>query len=597
LIDQFLAPIKEPAAVQEVSVSDTPKTIEDIRNRTTDYVEPSAMTKLGKIPLGYLQSVEGGLQNSVDTMRSGAVDFFGGKAPIGGIAKMGLGAISYPMAPVTGAIHQFVEKPVTELTGSPDIGQRAGLVVGSGLPIIPAAKAISNRMPTNAALNAITSSVSAAELAEGLQRLKSNPRLSVMDVFPSVRQMGQKLITTEGTHQNKFEKFVNERIGSRKEAIEDIYHETTGKPPNVLLKLNQLASDIKDVGKEINPILDSANPVDMSGVIRNIDAKLKPGITSIISTGEPLPLGDIEKPLANLRKFLTDDKSVRTDANSLHQFQSALRTKAEDLAKSTNGQDRQLAYALRNVRNDIVNAIDAAAPGYKGKLAKYRDANDVNNAFDKGYGVTKNRAGEWDDRPEFWEQWIKGASKQELEASREGARVAFNDALNGTRFAGRKGMEIPETPFNREKLEMLFGKKEVNEMASRLRDERDIADVNQKLIGNSQTAMRTKADSKVDLPERKESGLTTGLAGAVEAAGMLSTGYPGASAAVLVPKAAGWMKHKFVDLPLAMKKNDKLTDLLTATGEDRDALIQLLEASLPRAKLSIGQKARLAIGP
>src|SRR5690606_37320513 len=174
-------------------------------------------------------------------------------------------------------------------------------------------------------------------------------------------------------------------------------------------------------------------------------------------------------------------------------FQSALRAKAEDLLSSANGQDRQRGYAMMNVRNQVVDAIDAAGetPGSsKAALAKYRDVNDVNDAFKKGQLVTRNRLGNLDDNPAYWEEWISKATPAELEAAREGARLAVAHQMSSIPNAARKGMTIPEIEFNSEKLKLLFGKEEVEKMAKALADEKKIADTNSKLFQNSQTAMR-----------------------------------------------------------------------------------------------------------
>lgn len=602
IFDRFKVPtIKQPAPIRELS---GPEQMLQSQEQGTFGKNNQPDASILRLPIdlgqGWLKSTGEHAANAVEGVKSGLSDIGTGRLATG-VGKLGLGMIGYPLSPITGGLHEFVGKPAAKIGGQ-EFGDKAELLAGSSLPVGVSTRLIQKALPTNQAIRAITSSVAPADLAEGINRLKSNPRLSVMDVFPSVKQMGQKLILTEGTHQNKFTKFIEDRIGSRKGAVEDVFHDTVGAPPNVLLKLNQLKANIKDVGKEINPIVDSAGPVDMSGVISNIDAKLKPGITSIISAGEPLPLGDINKKLSYLRDFLTNDKSVRTDANSLHQFQSSIRTAAEDYANSPNPQDRQLGYALHNVRNDIVNAIDKAAPGYKEKLGRYREENQIQEAFDKGYSLTKNRPGQWDDRPEFWDEWVKNASKEEREAAKEGARVAFDDTVNGTRHAGRKGMDIPETPFNQEKIGLLFGKKEANDMASRLRDERDISKNNSDMIGNSQTAMRTKSNSKIfdqtEEAKKKNTSTTAQLALLAEAAGEYISGgaVPGLGALVMAPKAISFAKTKFIDTPLGHAKNNRLTDLLTSTGEDRNALIQMLESNLPQAKLSLSQKAKLLTG-
>lgn len=582
------APIREDTG--------TPRTIEDITGRAN---KPEYQPSPSLPTSGYMRSVGEAGAAALDQARTGLSNIGEGK-PATGVGQIGLGAISFPLAVVTGGIHEFVGKPATALGGS-QFGDKAEMLAGAAVPLGLGGRAIAKRLPTNTALDAITSSVAPAELAEGLQRLKSNPNLSVMDVFPSVKQMGQKLVLTEGMHQNKFAKFIEDRIGGRKNAIEEIYKDTMGAPPDVLLKLNQLKSNIKAAGKEINPIIATANPVDVSGVIANIDAKLKPGVTSKITAGEPLPLSDTKKELALVRKYLTNDKSNRIDASTLHDFQSAIRATADNLMNSGKGSDRSQGYHLMSARNDLVNAIEEAAPGYKAKLAGYRDEYQVQDAFNKGYLITKNRPGVWDDRPEFWQEWVKGASKEEREAAREGARVAFNDVVNGTRFAGRKGMDIPEVPFNREKIEMLFGKKQTDEMASRLRDERGISETNSDILKGSQTAMRNKSNSNVTDPNEikfkglHEMALPAAIAEAASVAGLGN--YPGVATMALTGGSIA--KRLTFDKGVrqyARAKNDRLTDLLTATGSERDELIKMLEASLPQAKLTSGQKLRLMIG-
>lgn len=598
-VEQAVTPITEENRVIAPPRSGYTEEQSQAQLRQPAYKEPSLASKAGSaamaLPTEYAGNVAKNYKSGVETAMSGLQDI-GQNNPATGVGKVGLGALGAVASPITG-VFSTIGDEATKITGSRQIGDKVELIAGAGLPVAKAGQAVKATMPTNKAISAIVDTIGKENLAPVIQELKSNERLSLMDVVPATRQMAQKLITNEGPHQNKFEKFVQERIATGKGATAEIYDTTMGVPVNIVEKLDKFKKDARAVGKkEIEPALKGSGFVDVSGVINNIDAKLKPGVNSIITAGEPLALGDIEKPLAAVRKFIMDDKSVRTDPKSLHQFQSALRAKADDLLNSQSGQDRQQGHALMKVRNDIVEAIDKASGGtYKPALAKYKDEMDIQNAFNMGQLVTRNKLGRLEDSPEFWNKWVKGASKEELEAAREGARLAVQHQIGGFKAGARKGQDIVESEFNREKLTALFGKEEVDQMAKLLKDERNIAITNSKLIDNSQTAMRMKADSRVDLPVERGSGLGAIVAPIAELAVASATGYPGASGVVLASQLGSKLKHK-ASTSLAKRRNVAVTDLLTAVGEDRAELIRILESHIPQApKLSLANRLKLSL--
>jgi hypothetical protein len=551
------------------------------------------------IPVDYGETVKKKFKEGTDLYSQGFEDIRSTGGTAQGLAKIGLGGLSAAISPYSALIEEGVEKPLTKLTGSKEFGEKAGLLLGSGLPVAKTGQAAVAAVPTNKAVKAIVDTIGKDNLPTVIQELKSNDRLSVMDIVPATRQMSQKLITTEGTHQNKFERFVRDRMESGKAATSDIYDASMGVPVNIVEKVDSLKKAARDVGKnEIEPAIAGSGFVDISNVINNIDSKLKPGVNSVITAGQPLPLGDVEKTLSSVRKFIMDENSVRTDPKGLHDLQASIRAEADNLLNSQTPLDRKQGHALMKVRNDIVDAIDKASGGkYKPALAKYKDEMEIQNAFQMGQLVTRNKLGRLEDSPEFWDKWVKGASKEELEAAREGARLAVQHQIEGFKAGARKGQDIVESEFNKEKLSALFGKDEIERMTKRLKDERNIAITNQQLIGNSQTAMRMKADKRVDLPVEKPAGLGPFLAPAAEIAVSGMSGIPGAGIAVLGAQLANKGKYKYVDLPLAEKKNERITDLLTATGPKRDELIKILESHVPKPKQSMLRNFALPVLP
>ena len=499
-----------------------------------------------------------------------------------------------PVLPTIEAGREQVEK----LTGNKEFADRAELVATSGLPIAKTAKAITATMPSSRAVKTLVDAIGPERIPEVIERLKSNPRLTLMDVDPNVQVINQGLAAKPGDPRNILDKVVKGRTDTKLDTVTGAIDEAMGVPVNVLNKVESLKSQIRATGKEINPIIDTAGPVDISPVIASIDAKLKPGVNSVITMGDPLPLGDIEKNLVPVRKYLSDNKSNRTDAKSLHAFQSSLRTKAEDLLSSSSGQERQLGKALMDVRNQIVNAIDASTQGaYKPALSKYRDINDVENAFKKGQLITKNRLGNLEDDPSYWEKWIKQATTAELDAAKEGARLTVAQQMGAVTNAARKGIDIPQIDFNKEKLKLLFGKEEVEKMAKTLADEKLIADTNSRLFQNSQTAMRLLgADATKVRPDYEPKFTRYALPLALEAGNYMSGSGAygiGTLAGMAYPYARG--KITKIGHNLDRKTNIEITNLSSSVGEAREALIQALQNHIPNVKLSARQKSMLAL--
>jgi hypothetical protein len=262
-----------------------------------------------------------------------------------------------------------------------------------------------------------------------------------------------------------------------------------------------------------------------------------------------------------------------------------------------------------DVRNQVVNAIDVASPQikqadgtsigtYKSALAKYRDANDIEDAFKKGGLVTKNRLGNLEDDPSYWDKWIKQASPQELEAAREGARLAIAQQMGAVTNAARKGIDIPQVEFNREKLKLLFGEKEVETMFKKLMDEKAIADTNSKLFQNSQTAMRLLGADATKVRPDYEPGFTrTILPVALEAGSSYLSGGsilgPGLAAGILYPMARG--KITKIGQNLDRKTNVEITNLASSVGEAREDLIKALQSHIPAGKLTMKQRLQLSL--
>jgi hypothetical protein len=558
-----------------------------------------------ELPVDIFNAIRENAAGGVGTVRQGAEDFMKGR-PASAVGNIGLGALQTLISPATGAVQETVTKPLSNITGNRQVGE----IVGGALPVSKIISTARAAMPSKKALSNFVDAIGMENLPTVIKELKSNPRLSPMDVSTGVQQVTQKLAVTPGGHQNYLADVVKQRTGSAKGAVGEALDTTMGAPVDVLEKLTSMKDAARKVGQQhIAPSIIGAKPVDPTPVIAHIDNILTPGVNSVISKGTNLPTTEIKQQLAEVRKLLTDGKSLRTDADTLHDFQSALRKEADTLMSSPDGAAKRTGAMLMEVRGKLVDAIDAASPKvngagtYKPSLAKYADEMQIDNAFDKGTEILRNRSTKYDDRPEFWAAWKKQAKPAEIEAAKEGASVAVDNQIRGMRNAvGQKGTEIPQVEFNKDKLSILFGDKEIEAMSKKLQHERQIADTNKKLFEGSQTGARMTNDARV--AQRTDKDIFSGggwIAPAVgEGLSLASgSGLPGLVTGTMV--AANYGKRHLVNPvlnKLADKQNLEFSRLASATGPDREELIKKLsDLVAPVPKLSVMQKAKSVLKP
>lgn len=412
-----------------------------------------------------------------------------------GVGKAALGTLGVPLSLVTGPVKSG-ENLLRDITGNPDFASKAALMFPLNVGGPAVRTAAHNVHPTTKAADFIAGKVGPENMPNFLSRLESNPRLRPIDVNDQVRMSGQGLVA--GEHSPMASRTLTESMRSSaagaRDAVKGTYNETMGAPPDAWEELTRLQNKAKSVGQaKIAPPLIIAKPVDTSAVISDIDKALNPTAVRMTpgTTITPTPL---QQELTGIRqKLASGDKEVLTDADRLHDIQSELRRRAEDLKSSGSGSDRVLGRELMDYRNKLVDAIDKSAPGYKDGLKAYRDQKDIERAFQMGQDLLVNSK-DPKTAPGFLKDWMasKNRTPEELEAARTGARQAIEQKMGSIKQSGldpaRSGTDVPQIEFNRQKIEHLFGKENTEKMFKHLMDERDIALTNNRGLGNSKTA-------------------------------------------------------------------------------------------------------------
>lgn len=272
--------------------------------------------------------------------------------PASGIGHVGLGVAS-GLLNLTGipATLEGIKKLGGKISGNPKAADIAVDIAFSGLPIMKAAKiTAAHLIPSHRAVDAIVSNVGPENLAEGLQRMRDNPRLAPADVFPAVKSMTQGLATEVGPAQTILTKAVENRKSGAKNSVEQAFNETMGAPVNVLDKINSMKAKAKETGDTlINPVVEKSGPADITSVIKHIDnaiADTPIGAATLkaLKAGEPppaLPLSPTQERLYKIRQSLrgdwTDKDQMFLDVKGeqgLHRIQKDLRYEAQTLLES-----------------------------------------------------------------------------------------------------------------------------------------------------------------------------------------------------------------------------------------------------------------------
>jgi len=530
-------------------------------------------------PANTFNSIVEDAKSGISTIGEGASDIFKNKSA-SGVGKIALGALSTVVSPVTGASKELIAKPVAELTGNKKAGEIAEIVSTGGLPLAKATKATIAALPKNKALSTLIESIGPENAGAVAKAMRENSRLTPADLSPKVLQDTQHLFANDGPQINYLKNASDARMASRKSTIEDAYDASAGTPVNVVTKLNELAAASKKVGNDlINPVIEKAGRVSLSNTLSEIDTLLNPAKFKV---GDSVPLTEVKKELQNIQKQLRSSKEY--EASELHSFQSKLRTTAQDLLKSADGGKRQLGQALMEVRNNVVTDIDNVAPGYKKGLSSYRDEMHIADAFRDGYSGVFSNSKKMENRPEFTEAWFNKLTDAEKEAAREGARTAIGTEIGVAKNGALSGEALARSDFNKEKLEILFGKDEAAKLIKALDDERTIANTHNKIIEGSQTAMRAASKEQFALPEKTDS--LKSLVGpavseAINIGGMYASGggLPGLGVAAYTGlKGVNTIKDA-ISLKLARERNASYAKYaMPVEAPKREELIKALEA-------------------
>ncbi len=462
---------------------------------------------------GLSQTVNPNILPTFETYPSKVTTFTGNEEPATGVRMSDPGKVLGVLGGIAGVATSplsAAEQGIESVTGNPDFAQK----VVELAPLGKLGKLVTDVRPTVQALKRVDEILP----PEALAAAERNPSLAPVDVSEQARKRADMIATDAlaPRAQQAVLDFVDQRKGELKGDVQSAV-ETLGELPTPFDVVKQIQQRARDTGaKVINPIVQKAQPADITGVVNGID--------DVISKAEKskLPLSDYQRRLVELRDDLRGDlpdegqmfANVAGD-QGVHGIQWRLRAEAQNLLSSSSGSDRVLGGKLMDWRNKLVDAIDTAAPGYKDALSKFRTDKDVADAFDKGLNISqmpgKSSESILEHSGEGWQDWVKDPNTHpdELSSARLGALSWMAHELEGVK-AGKKLLDTPKNPILQDKLEALFGKDKATQYTDLLEDTNNRAKSAQ-IGGNSATfgRMREAEASPIRVPGKSNSSQAT----------------------------------------------------------------------------------------
>lgn len=501
-----------------------------------------------------------------------------------GLGKVFWGGLGMAGSPVTGVLNAMVEKPVTQLTGNPEAGERAALVAGVVPGLGGAGAAAKAASPSNRAVNTLVDAIGPENVPDVAARLRANPQLSLADVSDPVRVMTQGIAAdpAQPVAQRVVQDAVKQRVAERPAQINSAFTQAMGPAPDTVKYLDWLKARATEAGrKEIEPALAGAKPVDTSPVLDAIDKIAKPGIQAQVESN--LPLSTLQQEALRLKQQLvTPTGETLTDPRRLHFVQADLGRMANQLQQSSVGGERWLGGQLRSLNEKLVDQIDSASGGtYRPARAKFKDAKDIQQAWEDGFDVLKNRSGVsgLQDRPEALADWMKTATDEEKVAKRLAVRSDIDQKVNGVINAGLAGTNITKIEYNKEKLRILFGDDEANRLIRTMEDAADMSRTNAKLTEGSKTA-ETLAGREALAVRPVGGGNPLNYIGpaALEAANYVGLGgqIPGLGAAAFTATKLGHMGFQKIGQISDRARNAAFARAAVARGAERNDVLSAL---------------------
>jgi len=389
------------------------------------------------------------------------------------------------------------------------------------------------------------------------------PNATLADIEPSLTSEAGGLAQKGGAPTSILRNAMMARAAGADDRVSQAIDQTLGPKPDLEMAKSDIVSRAQTAaGPWYNAARENGTPLNITPVLNSIDAQLKDAV------------GGEAAILAKAKGYLTDAKVgipgpdgkpttmivPKSDPGALLKVRQALDGDIQSMERNATIDGTSAGKSAYRAANDIRSQIDGVLKSdpfiEEGDLA-FSSQMRLKDAMDAGTKLFTRGV-----RPEEFQRELASMSPAEVDAYRQGARVAIGDALEQARqgvLAGARSM-FGKSSANRQKLDALFPN--AGDVFDMIHGEAAMRNTENVVRSGSQTAINRSIAERYSLPQNSPGGVAGTLIGEA-----VAPGGPGAIAGSLGSRAINALHNEWQNFRLGnlMKQS---AQGLSASGAD-----------------------------
>lgn len=398
---------------------------------------------------------------------------------------------------------------------------------------------------------------------------KMGPKATLADLDQSLTTEASGLASFGGKPTSLLKGTFEDRAATANSSANQIIENRLGAKPDIQAEREKVMDEARQLaGPDYKIAHASTTPVDVSGVVSNIDKSLETAV------------GSKQAELAKAKGYLfkqTKDaagntvSTLKNDVVSLHEVRQALDDTLGRLPTEGSSQKSSTYRAISQVRDEVDKQLKTIKEMASAD-AVYAEKANIKKGLDYGYqSLTKGT------KEEFEKIWNAASTNPEIQAKiRLGLRTAIGDAMEAAQRGELAGAQrlFGKKSVNREKLKMAFGG-DADLVLDELAKEASFRATENAVRSGSQTAERLAVQKAYGKGAFEGAGGVLSEAGKGLAVDIATGSGGGASAIMAARKIASGAKERMIEVR-ANNMSEGAADLLSRQGLMRDSALDSL---------------------
>lgn len=438
--------------------------------------------------------------------------------------------------------------PMTAAAGAglgavaPAAGEIVGGVVRGAQNLRRGAEGFGARAVQTAARGVGRTQATGEDIESYLRSLGDEAMLADVPGGPRGQAMG--LAAMQGEGGTVLGRALTERAQGAEDRIGDVFNRLVAEPNAAFQQRVALATERSGtLGPAYDAALEFDQPLDVSGAVGAIDGMLEN------STGRAA------SALRRVRGQLASEEG-QIAAARLHNIRTELSGRITEATRAGSG---DVVAALTPALRAVDEQLDQV-PGYAATRGSYADNRAMERAIEDGRRAFTGGATSAETPDQLAARWAR-MTDAEKDAFRLGAREYVAALMGTARNAPASAWGTLTTGFNDEKMRIIFGASEAEEIGRLLRGEQAFSETRGQVTQGSMTAMREAAREDIADLREPATGQRPGPLGRLRNS---------------INEAGNAMIDSILYGPSRSRANQELGRILSMRGPERDRMLNVL---------------------